>query len=67
MSEEKKESLYDTLFRVSQGDVELFKEETDAFLTAVSDYTGSAAARLQRSDASDESEEDTKVGGAAAG
>lgn len=47
MTETKKESFYDTLFRISQGDVELFKEETKVFLTAVAARTG-AAAQLKR-------------------
>ena len=39
MAEEKRDSLYDTLFRISQGDVELFKEETRDFLNVIGQYT----------------------------
>ena len=31
MTESKKESFYDTLFKISQGDVELFKRERRDF------------------------------------
>jgi hypothetical protein len=40
MAEVKKESLYDTLFKISQGDLELFKEETKDFLNVIGEYTG---------------------------
>jgi hypothetical protein len=48
MVEEKKEGLYETLVKISKGDVELFKDETENFLTVVGQYTG-AAVKMQRS------------------
>jgi hypothetical protein len=42
MPEGKKESLYETLFKISQGDVELFKEETRDFLNTIEQYTGAS-------------------------
>jgi hypothetical protein len=55
MTEENKESLYDTLFKISQGNIELFKEETKGFLTAIADRTG-AAVQLERAAVSFEAE-----------
>jgi hypothetical protein len=55
MTEENRESLYDTLFKISQGNIELFKEETKGFLTAIADRTG-AAVQLQRAAVSLEAE-----------
>jgi hypothetical protein len=40
MSETKSDTLYDTLFKISQGNVELFKEETRDFLNVIGRYTG---------------------------
>lgn len=47
MTETQKESFYNTLVKISQGDVELFKEETKGFLTAVAARAG-ASAQLER-------------------
>ena len=58
MAEEKKEGLYETLFKISNGDVELFKDETEDFLSVVGQYTG-AAVKMQRSVARVEEHEST--------
>lgn len=63
MAEEKKESLYETLFKISKGDVELFKDETEVFLGVVGQYTG-AAVKMQRSVARVEEHETTEVAAA---
>jgi len=47
MTEVKQNSFYETLFKISEGNVELFKEETKGFLTAVAGHAG-AAAQLKR-------------------
>ena len=60
MAEERKEDLYETLFKISKGDVELFKDETEDFISVVGQYTG-AAVKMQRSVARTEENESTDI------
>lgn len=62
--EEKKEGLYETLFKISKGDVELFKDEAKHFVMAVTQHTG-AAAKMQRTKIESEKPQPTDTAAAA--
>ena len=63
--EEKKEGLYETLFKISKGDVELFKDEAKHFVMAVTQHTG-AAAKMQKITIEPEEPQNTDTTAAAA-